>query len=59
MNQQGYIVEIVDSVTAKLKLKRHFACASCGKCATTSEEKYIILYENERLSLFIISNTQV
>ena len=42
MNQQGYIVEIVDSVTAKLKLKRHFACASCGKCATTSEEKYII-----------------
>lgn len=43
MNQQGYIVEIVDSVTAKLKLKRHFACASCGKCATTSEEKYIIV----------------
>lgn len=41
MNQQGYIVEIVDSVTAKLKLKRHFACASCGKCATTSEEKYM------------------
>lgn len=43
MNQQGYIVEIVDSVTAKLKLKRHFACASCGKCATTCEEKYIIV----------------
>ena len=43
MNQQGYIVEIVDSVTAKLKLKRHFACTSCGKCATTSEEKYIIV----------------
>ena len=43
MNQQGYIVEIVDSVTAKLKLKRHSACTSCGKCATTSEEKYIIV----------------
>ena len=43
MNQQGYIVEIVDSVTAKLKLKRHFACASCGKCETTCEEKYIIV----------------
>ena len=43
MNQQGYIVEIVDSVTAKLKLKRHSACASCGKCASTSEEKDIIV----------------
>ena len=43
MNEQGYIVEIVDSVTAKLKLKRHSACASCGKCATTSEEKDIIV----------------
>lgn len=43
MNQQGYIVEIVDSVTAKLKLKRNSACASCGKCVTTSEEKDIIV----------------
>lgn len=43
MNEQGYIVEIVDSVTAKLKLKRHSACASCGKCATTSESKDIIV----------------
>ena len=43
MNQQGYIVEIVDNITAKLKLKRHSACASCGKCATTSEEKDIIV----------------
>ena len=43
MNQQGYIVEIVDSVTAKLQLKRYSACASCGKCATTSEEKDIIV----------------
>ena len=43
MNQQGYIVEIVDNITAKLKLKRHSACASCGKYATTSEEKDIIV----------------
>lgn len=43
MNQQGYIVEIVDNITAKLKLKRHSACSSCGKCATTSEEKDIIV----------------
>ena len=43
MNQQGYIVEIVDNITAKLKLKRQSACASCGKCATTSEEKDIIV----------------
>ena len=43
MNQQGYIVEIVDNITAKLKLKRYSACASCGKCATTSEEKDIIV----------------
>ena len=43
MNQQGDIVEIVDSVTAKLKLKRYSACVSCGKCATTSESKDIIV----------------
>lgn len=43
MNQQGYIVEIVDNVTAKLKLKSYSACASCGKCKTTSEEKDIIV----------------
>ena len=43
MNQQGYIIEIVDNITSKLKLKRHSACASCGKCATTSEEKDIIV----------------
>ncbi|WP_296645370.1 SoxR reducing system RseC family protein [Romboutsia sp. 13368] len=43
MNQQGYIIEIVDNITAKLKLKRHSACASCGKCTTTSEEKDIIV----------------
>ena len=54
MNQQGYIVEIVDSVTAKLKLKRHFACASCGKCATTSEEKYIIVEADYTIPLLVL-----
>ncbi|HSQ87659.1 SoxR reducing system RseC family protein [Romboutsia sp.] len=43
MEQQGYIVEIVDKKTAKLKMQRHSACASCGKCATTSEKKDIIV----------------
>ena len=43
MNQQGYVMEIVDNKTAKLRMKRHSACASCGKCATTSEEKDIIV----------------
>ncbi|MDK2564661.1 SoxR reducing system RseC family protein [Romboutsia sedimentorum] len=43
MEQQGYIVEIVDKKTAKLKMQRHSACASCGKCATTSEKKDIVV----------------
>ncbi len=43
MNQQGYIIELVDDITAKLKMKRHSACASCGKCATTSESQDIVV----------------
>lgn len=43
MNQQGYIIEIVDEKTAKLKMQRHSACASCGKCVTSSEKKDIIV----------------
>lgn len=43
MEQQGYIVEVVDEKTAKLKMQRHSACASCGKCATTSEKKDIVV----------------
>ena len=31
MNQQGFIVEIVDDKTAKMRMQRHSACASCGK----------------------------
>lgn len=43
MNQQGYIVEIVDERTAKLKMQRHSACAACGKCQTSSEKKDILV----------------
>lgn len=43
MEQQGYIVEILDKQTAKLKMQKHSACASCGKCSTTSEKKDIIV----------------
>lgn len=43
MEQQGYIVGIVDDKTAKMKMQRHSACASCGKCATTSEKKDILV----------------
>lgn len=43
MEQQGYIVGIIDEKTAKLKMQRHSACASCGKCTTTSEKKDIIV----------------
>lgn len=38
MNQQGYIVEIVDERTAKMLMQRHSACASCGKCSKLSSE---------------------
>ena len=46
MNQQGFIMEIVDDRTAKLKMQRHSACAACGKCATTNsaESKEITDY---------------
>lgn len=43
MEQQGYIIEVVDKKTAKLKMQRHSACASCGKCATSSEKKDIVV----------------
>ena len=45
MNQQGHIIEIVDEKTARLKMQRHSACASCGKCKTLSSETKDILVE--------------
>lgn len=43
MSQQGFIIEIIDNKTAKLKMQRHSACASCGKCITSSESKDIVV----------------
>lgn len=38
MNQQGFIIDIVDNRTAKMMMQRHSACASCGKCTKLSSE---------------------
>lgn len=45
MNQQGYVIEIVDKNTAKLRMQKHSACASCGKCRDLSSESKEILVE--------------
>ncbi|MGL5695295.1 MAG: SoxR reducing system RseC family protein [Peptostreptococcaceae bacterium] len=45
MNQQGYVMEIVDNKTAKMKMQRHSACAACGKCQNLSSETKEILVE--------------
>ena len=38
MNQQGLIIDILDSRTAKMMMQRNSACASCGKCSKLSSE---------------------
>lgn len=38
MNQQGFIIDIVDNRTAQMIMQRHSACASCGKCSKLSSE---------------------
>lgn len=38
MNQQGFVIDIVDNRTAKMIMQRHSACASCGKCSKLSSE---------------------
>ena len=43
MNQHGYVVEVVDSITAKIKMQQHSACASCGKCASSTDKKDIVV----------------
>ena len=45
MNQQGFIVEIVDDKTAKMRMQRHSACASCGKCAKLTSESQDLIVE--------------
>ncbi|MDU6114909.1 MAG: SoxR reducing system RseC family protein [Paeniclostridium sordellii] len=43
MNQRGYIIELVDGTTAKIKMQKHSACATCGKCASSTDKKDIIV----------------
>ncbi len=43
MKQSGYVVEIVDSITAKIKMEKHSACAACGKCASSADKKDIVV----------------
>lgn len=45
MNQQGFIVEIVDDRTAKMRMQRHSACSSCGKCAKLSSDTQDLVVE--------------
>lgn len=45
MNQQGFIIDIVDNRTAKMIMQRHSACASCGKCSKLSSECQDLLVE--------------
>lgn len=59
MNQQGYIVEIIDEKTAKLKLQRHSACAACGKCHTTSEKQDIIVEVDNTLGAKVGDHVEV
>lgn len=59
MNQQGYIIEIVDEKTAKLKMQRHSACASCGKCVTSSEKKDIIVEVDNSIGAKIGDHVEV
>ena len=43
MKQNGYVVEIVDNITAKIKMEKHSACAACGKCASAADKKDIVV----------------
>ena len=49
MNQQGFIVEIVDDKTAKMRMQRHSACASCGKCAKLTSESQDLIVEVDKI----------
>ena len=45
MNQDGYIVEIIDEDTAIMRMMRLSACAKCGKCMNAASESEEILVE--------------
>ena len=49
MNQRGYIVAIIDDKTAKIKMQKHSACASCGKCASSTDKKDIIVEADNKI----------
>ena len=59
MNQQGYVIEIVDNKTAKLKVQRHSACASCGKCTTTSEKKDVLINADNSIGAKIGDHVEI
>ena len=45
MNQDGYIVEVVEEDTAIMRMMRMSAWSKCGKCMTVSSESEEILVE--------------
>lgn len=49
MNQKGYVVEIVNDQTVKIKMQKHSACASCGKCASSKDQKDIIVEADNKI----------
>ena len=60
MNQQGFIVEIVDDKTAKMRMQRHSACASCGKCAKlTSESQDLVVEVDNQIGAKVGDHVQV
>lgn len=60
MNQQGFIVEIVDDKTAKMLMQRHSACASCGKCAQlTSETQDLVVEVDNRIGAKVGDHVEV
>lgn len=59
MNQKGYIVEILDEKTVKIKMQKHSACASCGKCATSTDKKDIIVEADNKIGAKIGDHVEV
>ena len=60
MNQQGFIVEIVDDKTAKMLMQRHSACASCGKCVQlTSETKDLVVEVDNQIGAKVGDHVEV
>lgn len=43
MENRGYVVETLENNIAKMKMQKHSACSSCGKCAHSQDQKDIIV----------------